>query len=156
MDHGYVYLFQVLFSFSPQPDATFRDFETSFSSTVSILLCTLDNSEFSRHGVALTFSHSKFRCHSEFLITCDYSIIRWDCDVYLVTCFLITPLNLFMNFVTCPAGFSSYCDSFFVFFFFLPGLLPKIRGDPDPSSHFPRSATDFLCCVFNVCKLGRT
>ena len=48
-------------------------------------------------GVALTFSHSKFRCHIEFLITCDYSIIRWDCDVYPVTCFLNTLLNLFMN-----------------------------------------------------------
>ena len=47
-------------------------------------------------GVALMFSHGEFRCHIELLITCDYSIIRWDCDVYLVTCFLNTILNLFM------------------------------------------------------------
>ena len=135
MDHGYVYLFQVLFTFSPQPDATFRDFKSSFSSTVSILLCTLDNSEFSRHGVALTFSHSKFCCHIEFLITCNYSIIRWDRDVYLVTCFLTTQLNLFMNSVSCPAGFSSYCDSFFVFFSYLGSCLNK--GGPGPLEPLP-------------------
>ena len=93
-----------------------------------------------------------------------FSIMKWNpiscvlSPLGVFVCFLTTPLNLFMNFVTCPAGFSSYCDSFFFFsffFFFLPGLLPKIRGNPDPSGPFPRSATDFLCCVFNVCKLGR-
>ena len=59
MDHGYVYLFQVLFTFSPQPDATFWDSKSSFISTVSIRLCKLDNSEFFRHGVARVVQYTQ-------------------------------------------------------------------------------------------------
>ena len=59
MDHWYVHLFQVLFTFSPQPDATFRDSKSSFSSTVSILLCKLDNSELFRHSVARVVQYTQ-------------------------------------------------------------------------------------------------
>ena len=59
MDHWYVHLFQVLFTFSSQPDATFRDSKSSFSSTVSILLCKLDNSELFRHSVARVVQYTQ-------------------------------------------------------------------------------------------------
>ena len=52
-------IFSKFSSFSPQPDATFRDSKSSFSSAVFILLCKLDNSEHFRHGVARVVQYTQ-------------------------------------------------------------------------------------------------
>ena len=72
------------------------DTKFTFDSPVSISFSKLDNSQFVRNCVALTFGSGKFHCYFEFLIACDYSKTErsWCLSRQL---FFNTLLNLFMN-----------------------------------------------------------
>ena len=72
------------------------DTKFTFGSPVSISFSKLDNSQFVRNCVALTFDSGKFHCYFEFLIACDYSKTErsWCLSRQL---FFNTLLNLFMN-----------------------------------------------------------